>query len=76
MNYKRLEVFLEFLIFGIAAGITEDLIAITLTTDEPLTWHIVGIVALVALPFAVVGEVFVDRIDLLSVFFRQRKRRG
>lgn len=64
MISKRLEVFLEFLIFGVIMGITEDLIAVTLSTGEPLTWNIVGIVTLVALPFAALGELIVDRIDI------------
>lgn len=65
MNYERLEVFIEFLAFGVIAGIVEDLIAIHLATDAPFSWRIVGIVILVAIPFAVLGELFVDRIDWL-----------
>jgi len=61
----RLEVFLEFFIFGLIMGIVEDLIAVRLITGEPFSWKIVGIVALVALPFAVIGELLVDRIRLL-----------
>lgn len=64
---RRLELFLEFLLLGIAAGVLEDLLAIFLATGEPLTWRIVGIVALVALPFAVLGELIVDRHHLIPV---------
>jgi len=67
MNSKRLEIFLEFLIFGIIMGITEDLIALTLAVGEPITWKIVGIVTLVAIPFAVIGELIVDKTDLIPI---------
>jgi hypothetical protein len=59
---KRLEVFFEFLIFGIALGITEDLLAIWFATDAKITWHVFVIVLLVTIPFAVVGELIVDRV--------------
>jgi len=62
---KRLEVFIEFFIFGLIMGIVEDLIAINLATGETITWKVVGIIALVALPFAAIGELFIDRIRLL-----------
>lgn len=65
MNRKRLEVFLEFLIFGVIMGITEDLIAIKLVTDEPITWKVILIITLVAIPFAAIGELIVDRRNLI-----------
>ena len=68
MNCKRLEVFLEFLIFGIIVGVTEDLIAVKIVTNQPITWHVVGIIVLIAIPFALVGEVLVDRIDFVEIF--------
>jgi hypothetical protein len=58
---RRLEVFLEFLIFGVVMGVTEDLIAVTLATGEPITWRIIIIVTVVAIPFAAIGELIVDR---------------
>jgi hypothetical protein len=67
-KYRRWEVFLEFLIFGIFMGVTEDLIALTLSTGEPITWGILGIVTLVAIPFAILGELIVDKIDFLQFF--------
>lgn len=66
MNYKRLEIFLEFLIFGVVMGIVEDLIAVTLTTGEPITWRMIFIITLVAIPFAAIGELIVDRADLIK----------
>jgi len=65
-NRKRIEIFAEFLIFGVAMGLAEDLIALKLATGEPITWKIVGIVTLVAIPFAAVGELVVDRIKIVA----------
>ena len=66
MNHKRLEVFLEFIVFGIIVGITEDILAIKLTTGEPITPRVVLLVVLIAIPFAVVGEYVVDQVDFTS----------
>lgn len=71
MNWRRLEIFIEFLVFGVVMGIIEDLIAVTLSTGEPLTWKILGIIALVAIPFAAIGELIVDRMELIP----QKKRK-
>ncbi|PJB09110.1 hypothetical protein CO121_01725 [bacterium (Candidatus Gribaldobacteria) CG_4_9_14_3_um_filter_36_15] len=67
-KWQRLEVFLEFLIFGIIVGVVEDLIAIEVVTDVPITWHIIGIIVLIAIPFALLGEVLVDRVDFVEIF--------
>lgn len=78
MNLKRLEVFLEFLIFGIIIGVVEDMIAIKVTTGEPITWRIFGIIVLIAIPFAIIGELLVDRVDFVALFqklFRKSKSR-
>lgn len=66
MNHERLETFLEFLIFGVAMGVTEDFIAITLATEATFTWKTVVIIVLVAIPFAAIGELIVDRVEWLS----------
>ncbi|MEK9200694.1 MAG: hypothetical protein AAB909_01835 [Patescibacteria group bacterium] len=63
---KRLEVFLEFMLFGIIMGVTEDLIAVYFVTREPISWHVVGIVVLVTIPFAIIGELIVDHHDLIK----------
>jgi len=70
VNWKKREVIFEFLIFGILIGITEDLIAIKFATGEPITFKIIGIVILIAIPFAVLGEVIFDRIDFASMLKR------
>ena len=72
---KRLEVFLEFLIFGIIMGVVEDLIAIKLTTDATFSWKMIFIITLVAIPFAAIGELIVDRMDLIRTNNKKKKRR-
>jgi len=62
---KRLEVFIEFLIFGVVMGVVEDLIAVTLVTGAQITWRMISIIILVAIPFAAVGELIVDRIEFI-----------
>ena len=68
MNPKRIEVFFEFLIFGIIIGITEDILAIKLTTGEPITARMIGIIVLIAIPFAFLGEVIADRVDFIHLY--------
>ncbi len=70
MNWKRLEVFLEFLIFGVVVGVVEDVIAVKVATGEPITGKIVGIIFLIAIPFALIGEVLVDQIDFVKIWQR------
>lgn len=60
-NWKKFELFLGFLAFGVIMGVTEDLIAVGLATGQPITWRIVFIVTLVAIPFAIFGEIIIDR---------------
>ncbi len=68
MNWKRIEVFSEFLVFGIVVGVIEDIIAVKVVADVAITWGTVGIIVLIAIPFAVLGEVVVDRIDFIELF--------
>lgn len=68
MNKYRVEVFFEFLFFGIIVGVVEDLIAVTLVTGEMITWRIVGIVVAIAIPFAFLGEVLVDQVDFIKIW--------
>jgi hypothetical protein len=74
-KHKRLEVFLEFLIFGVIMGLTEDLIAIKLATDATITWTVFWIVLAVTIPFAVIGELIVDRKEWLPNFKKTVKKR-
>ncbi len=76
MDPKKIEVMFEFLVFGIIIGITEDLIAIKLTTDASITLKMVWIIILIAIPFAIIGEIFADKIDFVKVFqkiFKKKK---
>lgn len=70
MNWKKVGLIFEFLMFGIIIGITEDLIAIKLTTGASITLKMVGIIILIAIPFAILGEMVVDRIDFAKIFKR------
>jgi len=49
----------EFFVIGVVVGIAEDLIAVYLSTGQ-FSFKIVWIVALVAIPFAVISELIVD----------------
>ena len=69
-KWERAEVIFELLIFGIVIGIAEDLLAIKLATDQPINLKVVGIVLVIAIPFAIIGEVIFDRIDFASIFRR------
>lgn len=70
MNPKKIELIFELLIFGIIIGITEDLIAIKLATDAEINLRVILIVVLVAIPFAILGELVIDRIDFIKIFQR------
>lgn len=67
-KWQKMETIFELLVFGIAVGVIEDLIAIKFATGEPITYSVIVIVILVAIPFAVLGEVFFDKIDFASLF--------
>ena len=45
-------------------GVVEDVIAVYLVTGVHITWRSILIIILVAIPFAVIGELIVDRIDI------------
>lgn len=77
MNWKRVEVFLEFLIFGVLIGVIEDLIAVRVVANEPITLEVVKVVVLIAVPFAFLGEIVIDRIDFVEIvkrIFRKNAR--
>lgn len=75
MNLRKLELIFEFLIFGIVIGITEDLIAIKVTTGSQIDLRIILIVVLIAIPFAVLGELIFDRIDFVKIFQKILKKK-
>lgn len=67
MRREQLERFLEFLFIGVALGVVEDLIAIRFATDAAFNLHVLGIVVLVAIPFAAFSELIVDHPDFLHL---------
>ncbi len=71
-KYKNLEVFLEFLIFGVVLGVAEDLIAFSLAIGDAITLKIVLTAFIIAVPFAFVGEYLLDRISLQKTFSLKR----
>ena len=66
----RTERLVEFVLIGLAMGIGEDLLAVWLTTGEPITWSVFGIVVAVALPFAFLSELVVDHPKFWQTVFR------
>lgn len=67
-KWRKLEVMCEFLIYGILIGIVEDIVAVKVTTGSPITPRIIGIIVAIAIPFAVIGEVVADRVNLARTF--------
>lgn len=51
---------LEFFIIGVVMGVVEDIIAVSVSTDASITWNLILIVTLVAIPFAIISELVVD----------------
>ena len=73
---EKTERILEFVVIGLIMGITEDLLAVWLATGEPITWDILWIVILVALPFAFVSEYVVDHPRFWRSAFGIRRRKN
>lgn len=69
-KHRILHRLLEFFLVGVVMGISEDMLAIVLATNEPITPKIFLIATVVAVPFAIVSELIVD----LPVF-RNKVRR-
>lgn len=65
---KRISIFLEFLIGGIILGIIEDIIIISLLTDESISFSVFLVIFLVTLPFAFFSEYVIDNLDFLKIF--------
>lgn len=69
---------LEFFLIGLVMGITEDVIAIMLATDATLSWDIILIATVVAVPFAFLSEIIVDHPDFwkkLTGTHKKQKRK-
>jgi hypothetical protein len=63
MKKKHINRFLEFLLIGMAMGIVEDLIAVSVVSGNPIDLRTVFVIALIAFPFAAFSELIVDRKD-------------
>lgn len=61
MERKTVERFLEFLVIGVVMGLLEDLLALKLATGAEIDLRVIGIVLMVAVPFAAFSELVVDR---------------
>ncbi len=57
---ERTERLLEFMVIGLVMGVAEDLLAVWLSTGEPITWNVLATVFAIALPFAFISEYVVD----------------
>jgi hypothetical protein len=81
MNIQRLKRFLEFFVIGIVFGVTEDVLAVVIATDAAVTPDVIGIVVIIAIPFAVLSELVVDHprflhFDRLALRIRGGLSRG
>ena len=63
----RLGRVLEFFIIGVVMGIVEDIIAVTISTGASITWKVILVVTLVAIPFAIISELVVDHFKPFKV---------
>ncbi|OGE25151.1 hypothetical protein A3H85_02520 [Candidatus Daviesbacteria bacterium RIFCSPLOWO2_02_FULL_40_8] len=52
--------FLEFLIVGVVFGVIEDIIAITLATNQKIDLQVIMVTLVAAVPFAILSEIVVD----------------
>ena len=62
--------FLEFFLIGVVLGIFEDVLAVWFATGEPITLKVIGVVFLVALPFAIISEYIVDHPKFWKTIFK------
>lgn len=67
---------LEFFIVGLALGVIEDIIAIKVATDAPITWHVFKTAFAVALPFAAFSELIVDHPEFWNFLRKTPKFRN
>lgn len=61
MDKERTARLIEFFSIGIVMGVTEDLIVVVAATNEEITLQMIGIIVLVAIPFAGLSELVVDQ---------------
>ncbi|MBY0328697.1 hypothetical protein K2Q02_01225 [Patescibacteria group bacterium] len=73
MKYLNKFRVLEFIIAGLVIDLTENIITIKLTSDEPITWTTVLIALLVVIPFAILTELVIDHPLFWKKLFTSKK---
>jgi len=66
LHHGQIKRILEFFLIGIVFGVTEDILAVLIATDAELSVDIVGVVVLIAIPFAIISELIVDHPKFLT----------
>ncbi len=64
MKQKYLKRFAEFLVIGILFNIADNILSLRVVGNTAITLRVVGLVFLLALPFAVISELIVDGADI------------
>lgn len=75
LRSKYLKRFAEFFIIGLLFGVIEDVIAVRAVSEVMITPQVLGVIFLVALPFAVVSELIMDGKDIFR-HYRNRESPG
>lgn len=65
--------FIEFFLVGIVMGMAEDVIAVWFSTGEKITFRVIWVVFLVALPFAILSEYVVDHPRFWKTILRMKE---
>ncbi|PCR90580.1 hypothetical protein [Natrinema ejinorense] len=60
MTQGQIKRLLEFFIIGIVFGVAEDVLAVLIATDAQLSFDLVVVVVVIAIPFAIISELIVD----------------
>jgi hypothetical protein len=68
MKSQRIELIFELVVFGTILGVIEDIIAIKATTDAVITIKNFFVVLAIAIPFAIIGELAITKIDFTKIF--------
>ena len=63
---------LEFAVIGVIFGMVEDILAVILVTDEPISFKVIWVVFLITIPFAFISEYVVDHPKFWKIFFKKQ----
>jgi len=79
MKPTRLTIFTRIFVFTVLLGIIEDFIAIKLGTDAIITTKTIIVIVIVAIVFAYLGELLVDKTSLVcqreNISTKRKKRK-